>query len=72
MPESELEIVLDDFAQSSKTRMGAGGAGLGLANCKEFMEQHGGKMWLESKPDGDTKFTLDLHRSYFAIEKKAA
>ena len=60
IPESELELIFDKFAQSSKTRTGAGGTGLGLAICKEIVEQHGGKIWAESKANGETIFTFRL------------
>jgi signal transduction histidine kinase len=37
IPTPELELVFDEFIQSSRTRTNAGGTGLGLAICKKIM-----------------------------------
>ncbi|MFN2266990.1 MAG: sensor histidine kinase, partial [Desulfonatronovibrio sp.] len=47
----------------NKRQYGTGGekgTGLGLILCKEFVEKHGGQIWLESEPGKGTKvfFTL--------------
>lgn len=58
VPETELEKVFDKFVQSSKTRTGAGGTGLGLAICKEIIEAHAGKIWVENNINGGAIFSI--------------
>jgi two-component system, LuxR family, sensor kinase FixL len=60
IPENELEFIFDRFAQSSKTKTGAGGTGLGLAICKEIINGHKGEIWAENNPEGGSKFSFML------------
>lgn len=62
MAEDVLRRVFDR-GFSTKTgpdETGKGGAGLGLAACREIIEEHGGKVRVESAPGRGTQFTLKL------------
>lgn len=72
IPDSELESIFEKFIQSSKTKSGAGGTGLGLAICREIIHQHGGKIWAESGPTGETHFTFELPETPVESHRKAA
>jgi len=60
IPGEENEIVFDTFIQSSKTKTGAGGTGIGLSICREIIEAHKGQIWAESNPEGGSIFSFIL------------
>jgi len=52
IPKDEVQKIFDKFVQSSKTRSGAGGTGLGLPISKQIIDLHHGQIWAESPPPG--------------------
>ena len=61
IPQKSLNRVFDRFYRVDKARSRAmGGTGLGLAIAKEVIQQHGGKIWVESVEGYGSTFYISL------------
>jgi histidine kinase len=67
LPE-HLPHVFDRFyrADASRSRRAGGGSGIGLTIARALVEAHGGRIWAESKGEGQGStftFTLPVEKS---------
>ena len=61
IPEQDQERIFTPFTQlDDSTTREHGGAGLGLAVVKQFVESHGGKVGIQSTPSEGSNFTIRL------------
>ena len=62
IPPDKLEVIFEEFRQADPSPKGRGGAGLGLALSRRFIQLHGGRMWAESQVSQGTTvhFTIPL------------
>jgi signal transduction histidine kinase len=56
----EHETVFEEFRQVGSSTAKHEGTGLGLALCRQFVELHGGRIWVESKVGEGSTFTFTL------------
>ncbi len=64
IPPDERDLVFERFARGGGAgrRTGSEGAGLGLALVDEHVRMHGGRVWVEDRPDGESgaRFVIEL------------
>ena len=63
IPDDELEKVFDKFSQSSNTRDGSGGTGLGLPICREIVTAHQGSIHARNNARRGASFIFSIPRN---------
>ncbi len=68
IPEEEMERIFDRFYQvDGSTTRAYGGQGLGLAICRDIVEWHDGRIWVERAGGRGTRFVVLLPRKELVI-----
>jgi signal transduction histidine kinase len=66
---SQYERIFDEFHQASlPVDQLPAGTGLGLALARGLVEMHDGRIWVTSRPDGGSTFTVALPASATSVE----
>ena len=60
IPPKDREKIFERFYQVVRDGSNYGGAGLGLAICREIVKLHGGRIWVESQEGKFSKFFFTL------------
>jgi two-component system NtrC family sensor kinase len=60
IPLPDQPHIFDKFYRASNAPRGIPGTGLGLAIVRSIVENHQGRIWVESTPGSGTKFTVSL------------
>lgn len=66
-PEKIADLFKPIPGRSTKGTAGENGTGLGLLLCRDFVEKHGGQLWVESVVGQGTSFHLTLPKTYSTV-----
>ena len=70
IPIEEQEAIFDAFHQAGATTKGIKeGTGLGLAITRRLVEEHGGRIWVESEPDKGARLSFTMPAGRAAAEE---
>jgi len=64
IPEKEHKLIFEKYIQSSNNKHKVGSTGLGLPICKELVNLHNGKIWVENNRDKGAIFSFVLPLAY--------
>jgi len=72
IPAEEQEAIFDAFHQAGATTKGIKeGTGLGLAITKRLVEEHGGRIWVESEPGKGARLSFTMPAGRASAEEAA-
>jgi signal transduction histidine kinase len=71
IPAEQLRLIFEPFyTTKAPDEHGHGGSGLGLSVCRQIIEQHHGRIRVESLPGKGSKFTVKLPLQLAATEER--
>lgn len=71
IPEAELALVFERYYRASNQPDGRPGVGLGLAICKQLVEQQGGQIWAERGETGGARIVFTVPRAETPAGRRA-
>jgi two-component system sensor histidine kinase VicK len=60
VPAADRERIFERFERRDPARSRAGGAGLGLAICREIIRAHRGRIWVQDGDGAGSAFVVAL------------